>query len=73
MCLTIGLATPSWADATLLNVSYDVTQGFYNDYTSALQQYLEGQDQRNRHLQQSHGGSGKQAMSGGQPEAMSSP
>lgn len=21
LCLTIGLATPSWADATLLNVS----------------------------------------------------
>lgn len=29
LCLTIGLATPSWADATLLNVSYDVTRDFY--------------------------------------------
>lgn len=63
LCLTIGLATPSWADATLLHVSYDVTRDFYKDYNPAFQQYWKAKTGETVTLQQSHGGSSKQAMS----------
>ena len=54
---------PSWADATLLNVSYDVTRDFYKDYNPAFQQYWKAKTGETVTLQQSHGGSSKQAMS----------
>ena len=61
LCLTIGLATPSWADATLLNVSYDVTRDFYKDYNPAFQQYWKAKTGDTLTIQQSHAGSGAQA------------
>ena len=55
-------AWPHQADATLLNVSYDPTRELYQEFNAAFAEALEGQDRRRAStIQQSHGGSGKQA------------
>ena len=58
--LTSGLAH---ADTTLLNVSYDVMRDFYKDYNPAFQKYWQGKAGEKVVIQQSHGGSSKQALS----------
>ena len=46
---------------TLLNVSYDPTRELYQDYNTAFAKYWKGKTGQNVTIQQSHGGSGKQA------------
>ncbi|GBG15998.1 sulfate transport system substrate-binding protein [Novimethylophilus kurashikiensis] len=53
----------SFADATLLNVSYDVSREFYKDYNPAFAQYWKLKTGQNININQSHGGSSKQARS----------
>lgn len=47
--------------ATLLNVSYDPTREFYEEYNAAFVKYWQGKSGQTITVQQSHGGSGKQA------------
>ncbi|MET0660072.1 MAG: sulfate ABC transporter substrate-binding protein [Steroidobacteraceae bacterium] len=49
------------AETTLLNVSYDPTRELYVDYNAAFAKYYEGKTGQKVHINQSHGGSGKQA------------
>ncbi|GGY09518.1 sulfate ABC transporter substrate-binding protein [Paludibacterium paludis] len=58
-----SLARPALADVTLLNVSYDVMRDFYKDYNPAFQKAWKAQGGETVVIQQSHGGSSKQAMS----------
>jgi sulfate/thiosulfate transport system substrate-binding protein len=61
LALSLGVS-PALADKTLLNVSYDPTREFYKDFNDAF-----AADWKVKHngevvtIQQSHGGSGKQA------------
>ena len=48
---------------TLLNVSYDPTREFYQDYNAAFARYWQGKSGQTVTIKQSHGGSGKQARS----------
>lgn len=48
------------ADATLLNVSYDVARDVFKDYNPLFQKYWKGKTGENLELKQSHGGSSKQ-------------
>jgi sulfate transport system substrate-binding protein len=56
-------AGAAWADATLLNVSYDVTREFYKDYNGAFAKHWKQTTGEALTLNQSHGGSSKQARS----------
>ncbi len=49
------------ADVTLLNVSYDPTRELYQDYNDAFAKYWKAKAGDNVTINQSHGGSGKQA------------
>lgn len=49
------------ASATLLNVSYDPTREFYQEYNGAFAKYWKGKSGQDVTIKQSHGGSGKQA------------
>jgi sulfate/thiosulfate transport system substrate-binding protein len=51
------------ADVTLLNVSYDPTRELYVDYNAAFAKYWKGKTGQDVKINQSHGGSGKQARS----------
>jgi sulfate transport system substrate-binding protein len=55
-----GLAS---AQSTLLNVSYDPTRELYQDFNAAFARYWKGKTGQTVTIQQSHGGSGKQARS----------
>ena len=63
--LGCGLLTsmPATADTTLLNVSYDPTREFYVEYNKAFAEYWKTQGGDAVRINQSHGGSGKQARS----------
>ncbi|WON79008.1 sulfate ABC transporter substrate-binding protein [Serratia sp. UGAL515B_01] len=50
-------------DIQLLNLSYDPTREFYQEYNTAFSKYWQQQTGDNITLRQSHGGSGKQATS----------
>ncbi len=52
----------SGSSTTLLNVSYDPTREFYADYNAAFTKYWQGKSGQTVTIQQSHGGSGKQAQ-----------
>ena len=52
----------SGSGTTLLNVSYDPTREFYKDYNAAFAKYWQGKSGQTITIQQSHGGSGKQAQ-----------
>ena len=47
---------------TLLNVSYDPTREFYQEFNAAFIKYWQGKSGQTVMVQQSHGGSGKQAQ-----------
>ncbi|MBB6464475.1 sulfate transport system substrate-binding protein [Aminobacter lissarensis] len=49
------------ADTTLLNVSYDPTRELYKDYNEAFAKHWQAESGETVTIQQSHGGSGKQA------------
>src|SRR5215468_11294145 len=61
--LAIGIAVPgpSNAASTLLNVSYDPTRELYQDYNAAFAKYWKAKTGNDVQVQQSHGGSSKQA------------
>ncbi|WP_028452684.1 sulfate ABC transporter substrate-binding protein [Chitinilyticum aquatile] len=61
--LTLGLALHAQADTTLLNVSYDVMRDFYKDYNPVFKKYYDAKFKDSITIQQSHGGSSKQALS----------
>jgi sulfate/thiosulfate-binding protein len=51
------------ANVTLLNVSYDPTRELYTDYNAAFAKYWKAKTGQDVKINQSHGGSGKQARS----------
>ena len=61
--LALGLNGVAQAATTLLNVSYDPTREFYQEYNQAFGQYWKQRTGQNVDFKQSHGGSGKQARS----------
>ena len=65
--LMVGLTTviPSAqaADKEFLNVSYDATREFYDEFNKSFGQYWTSRTGKSVHFKQSHGGSGKQARS----------
>lgn len=61
--LLFGAAQTSWGQATLLNVSYDVTREFYKDYNPAFAAFWRTRTGETVTINQSHGGSSKQARS----------
>ena len=58
---SVGRATA--ADTTILNVSYDVTREFYKDFNLAFAADWKNKTRNNVTINQSHGGSSKQAQS----------
>ncbi len=60
-----GFIVPAFAhaDATLLNVSYDVTREFYKDFNASFVKYWKDKTGETVTINQSHGGSSKQARS----------
>ncbi|MBN8711109.1 MAG: hypothetical protein BGO12_12035 [Verrucomicrobia bacterium 61-8] len=57
----IALAASSAKDVTLLNVSYDPTRELYSDFNDAFYKYWKAKTGDGVRVDQSHGGSGKQA------------
>jgi sulfate/thiosulfate transport system substrate-binding protein len=60
----LGLMASAFAgqgDVTLLNVSYDPTRELYQDYNAAFARYWKAKTGNQVTIQQSHGGSSKQA------------
>ncbi len=57
------VAPHAMADTTLLNVSYDPTRELYKDFNAAFAKHYEAETGETVTIQQSHGGSGKQARS----------
>jgi len=56
------IAGPAVASSSeILNVSYDPTRELYQEYNAAFNQYWQAQGHEAVRVQQSHGGSGKQA------------
>ncbi|MCX6381410.1 MAG: sulfate ABC transporter substrate-binding protein [Armatimonadetes bacterium] len=53
----------AFSDVTLLNVSYDPTRELYKEYNRAFARYWQERAHEKVTVQQSHGGSGKQARS----------
>jgi sulfate transport system substrate-binding protein len=60
---TVRAAAVSAATVKLLNVSYDPTREFYEEYNRAFAAYWKGKTGDTVIVNQSHGGSGKQARS----------
>jgi sulfate transport system substrate-binding protein len=65
LALAFALAAASGsaagADTTLLNVSYDPTREFYQEFNAAFAKHWKAQTGEDVTVDQSHGGSGKQA------------
>ncbi|MFI8480776.1 sulfate ABC transporter substrate-binding protein [Pseudomonas sp. NPDC078700] len=57
------IAGPAVAAQTLLNVSYDPTREFYSEFNAAFNKHWQAEGHPGITIQQSHGGSGKQARS----------
>lgn len=57
----VAALTATAKDIKLLNVSYDPTRELYNDFNKAFVQYYQQKTGDKITIQQSHGGSGKQA------------
>ena len=55
------LATGARAEVTLLNVSYDPTREFYDEYNREFARHWKQKSGQDVAIRQSHGGSGKQA------------
>jgi sulfate/thiosulfate transport system substrate-binding protein len=55
--------TPANAQVKLLNVSYDPTRELYQDFNAAFARHWKAKNGQTVEVQQSHGGSGKQARS----------
>ncbi|MFA6180240.1 MAG: sulfate ABC transporter substrate-binding protein [Candidatus Methylopumilus sp.] len=61
LLLSLFASSSAWADTTLLNASYDVTREFYKDYNPAFAKYWKQKTGETITINQSHGGSSKQA------------
>ena len=59
--LGLTLVAPAFADTTLLNVSYDPTRELYQDFNAAFASHWKTKTGETLKVNQSHGGSGKQA------------
>ena len=59
--LLLAAATLHAAPTTLLNVSYDVTREFYQDYNTAFTKHWQAEKKGEIKIDQSHAGSSKQA------------
>jgi sulfate/thiosulfate transport system substrate-binding protein len=59
----LGASLAQAAEVTLLNVSYDPTRELYVDYNAAFARYWKAKTGQDVKINQSHGGSGKQARS----------
>ncbi len=59
----VALGGGARADATLLNVSYDPTREFYKEFNEAFIAHWKAETGEDVTVDQSHGGSGKQARS----------
>jgi sulfate/thiosulfate-binding protein len=57
-----GVITVRAAEQTLLNVSYDPTRGFYDEFNAAFARHWQETTGNSLTVEQSHGGSGKQAQ-----------
>ena len=58
--LLAAAASSSFAQSSLLNVSYDVSRDFYKDYNPIFQKYWKAKSGESVELKQSHAGSSKQ-------------
>ena len=64
MFTAVGVASAGAPkDITLLNVSYDPTREFYQEYDAVFAKYWQAKTGAVVNIRQSHGGSGKQARS----------
>jgi sulfate transport system substrate-binding protein len=63
LALLLGAATSYAATVKLLNVSYDPTRELYQDFNAAFAKHWKAKTGQDVEIQQSHGGSGKQARS----------
>ena len=63
MAALFGSSLATAAEVTLLNVSYDPTRELYADYDAAFAKYWKAKTGQDVKINQSHGGSGKQARS----------
>ncbi|MBP5993117.1 MAG: sulfate ABC transporter substrate-binding protein [Acinetobacter sp.] len=67
LCLALSLsgvaASTQAADREFLNVSYDATREFYDEFNDSFGQYWKSRTGQTIDFKQSHGGSGKQARS----------
>ena len=59
--LTLTASSAFAKDVTLLNVSYDPTRELYEEYNKAFAKHWKAKKGDNVTINQSHGGSGKQA------------
>ena len=61
LALAISTVVPAFADTTLLNVSYDPNCELYKEYNALFAAHWLKETGETVTVQQSHGGSGKQA------------
>lgn len=61
LAAVISTTPPAFADATLLNVSYDPTREFYKEFNEVFAADWKAKTGETVTINQSHGGSGKQA------------
>jgi sulfate transport system substrate-binding protein len=63
LATTLIIGPEAFAEKTLLNVSYDPTRELYQEFNPAFAKYWQAQTGEKIRINQSHGGSGKQARS----------
>ncbi len=63
LALAAGPALPAFAGQEILNVSYDPTREFYKQYNALFAKHWKATAGEDIKINQSHGGSGKQARS----------
>src|SRR5690606_31505069 len=63
LSLAVGVFGPAHAQTQLLNVSYDPTRELYKEFNEAFAAHWKAETGEDVTIQQSHGGSGKQARS----------
>lgn len=63
LSLAVGAFVPAHAQTQLLNVSYDPTRELYKEFNEAFAAHWKAETGEDVTIQQSHGGSGKQARS----------
>lgn len=63
LSLAVGVFVPAHAQTQLLNVSYDPTRELYKEFNEAFAAHWKAETGEDVTIQQSHGGSGKQARS----------